>query len=220
MDTVLNILAKTVRSWMLVPANVINKISRGHVTPDHITILSVLGHFAIFIVLTLDNYPAPRLAALLLVIFGLMDSLDGALARIQHTASARGMFHDAVSDRMKEVILYIALASFISVHPDYNQRDIVLAVVALGTSMLVSYTKAKGEMAIASLKYSEPQTLNRLFSDGIARYEVRMFLIVIGLLFPILPQILWVIILLTTITTITRFLKISRYIKKQEKRDV
>jgi CDP-diacylglycerol--glycerol-3-phosphate 3-phosphatidyltransferase len=210
---------KIVRSLMTSLAVILDRLTKGRLRPNHITVLSLLGHVIFFCLLVspvFDN-PSPRLAAVVLIVFGLMDALDGALARVQKTSSLQGMYADAVSDRLKEVIVFSALALFILDHPSYNSHDAWLAVAAVGFSALVSYTKAKGEMAVSTLnKKINPQELNRLFGDGLARYEVRMTLVIIGLVFPVLPQILWIIIVLTAGTALYRFVRIYRYLKRAE----
>ncbi len=219
MDTVLNTLAKTVRSWMLVPAKVINKISRGRIKPNHITLVSLLGHG--LIVWALWN-ARPILAAVLLIFFGLMDALDGALARIQGTTSVRGMFYDATSDRAKEILVYSGIAIYLETVGLYGS-DITIVdtlprylyfwipVAVLGLSMLVSYIKAKGEMALSTIDY-DAQKLNRLFSDGFARYEVRMFIIVVGLLTGRIMTALCILLVLLIFTCIQRLVKVSKAI--------
>lgn len=218
MDSLLNTLSKTVRSWMLIPARGIDRLSRGRVKPDHITLVSLLGH--LFVVWALWN-SRPILAALLLIFFGLMDSLDGALARLQRTASVRGMFYDATSDRVKEVLIYVGIALYIetigvygydvrlvdSPPPGYLYFWIPVAV--LGLSLLVSYIKAKGEMALSTGGY-DPQKLNRIFSAGFARYEVRMFIVVVGLLSGRIITALYVLLVLLFITCVQRFIKVSK----------
>ena len=206
-----------VRSLMVKLAVVLDRITKGHLKPNHITLISLLGHVLFFLLLVplFVSAPSPRVAALVLVLFGLMDALDGALARVQKSSSIEGMYADAVSDRLKEVIVFTALSLLLINHPAYHSQDAWLAVAALGFSALVSYTKAKGEMAVAGLnKKTNTQELNRLFGDGFARYEVRMTLVVIALLFPVLPQMLWVIIVLTAATACYRFFTIYRYLKQ------
>ena len=53
-------------------------------------------------------------AALLLAVFGLFDTLDGELARLQGTESPQGAFLDSVTDRMKEILVYVGLAVWLS----------------------------------------------------------------------------------------------------------
>lgn len=189
-------------------AKFVNKISKGKVTPAHITSLSLLGHIPVAWALVTCQ---PILAAILLAFFSLLDALDGALAREQHSSSLSGMYFDAVSDRIKEVIVFSALAVFASKHID---SDIAWQIVAVaGTSLLVSYTKAKGEMALSS-KGMDAQKLNRLFSGGLASYEVRVILLVIGLLFGWIEYILPILLIINCITIATRFLRVSRELHK------
>jgi hypothetical protein len=90
-----------------------------------------------------------------------------------------------------------------------------LIVAVCGTSLLVSYVKAKGEMAVGS-KNSDTQKLNRLFGGGIASYEIRTFLVIFGLLFGILEFILPVLLIANIITIVSRFFAVSEYLYKME----
>ncbi len=187
-------------------AGFLNKWSNGRIKPSHITALSLLGHLPVAWALIADR---PILGAVLLAFFSLMDALDGALARLQNSASLQGMYFDAVSDRMKEIIVYSALAIYSYENVSSSMTWIVVAVC--GTSLLVSYVKAKGEMAVGSY-HLDTQKLNRLFGGGIASYEIRMFLVVIGLLFGILEFILPLLLLANLFTITTRFLAVSKYL--------
>lgn len=189
----------------------LNKLFRGKLKPAHITTLSLLGHFPAAWALW---HCRPVLAAALIAVFGLMDALDGALARAQGTASKMGMFFDAITDRMKEVIIYAALAVYVAEHEPKVGLWVVPAVV--GTSLLVSYVKAKGEMAISTNAHDK-QILNRAFSQGIARYEIRMALLIIGLLTSLLAPLLNLIIALNLITAATRFLEIARLLTIEDR---
>ncbi len=118
------------------------------------------------------------------------------------------MFFDATTDRLKEILLYVALAVLVSKQYSNDIAVWVIPAVA-GTSLLVSYVKAKGEMAI-STEAHDKQLLNRAFSQGIARYEIRMTLLIIGLLTGLLPALLNLIIALNLVTAAMRFMEVSR----------
>lgn len=193
-----------VRSAMYHVAGFIDFWTKGWIKPAHITALSLAGHIPIAWALVTHR---PVLAAVLLAIFGLMDSLDGAMARYQNSTTLSGMFFDAVSDRMKEVILYSALAVYGYEHFDSNMLWMIVALC--GTSLLVSYTKAKGEMAVSESN-KDPQKLNRVFSVGIASYEIRMLVIIIGLLFGILELLIPLLVAANLITVALRFLVVTR----------
>lgn len=193
-----------VRSVMSVVARGLNKVTGGHVSPNMITIIGLLAHIPIaYLIATSHNY----WAAGLLVVFGLFDALDGELARLQKRASAAGMLLDASTDRMKEVMLYAGAAySFVAVGRPYMTP---WAVVACGASLCVSYVKAKGETAVKE-KHFTPNEINRLFQDGLGRFEIRMAILVLGLLSGRVILAVIVIALLSVYTAFERIIKISR----------
>lgn len=189
----------------------LDKLFRGKLRPAHITTLSILGHIPATWALWTNR---PILGAVLIAVFGLMDALDGALARAQKTVSKMGMFYDAVTDRLKEVMIYSGLAMYVAQNEPKVLPWVVPAVV--GTSIFVSYVKAKGEMAVSS-GHHDKQLLNRAFSQGISRYEIRMFLLVAGLITGFLPSFLNLIIALNLMTASVRFLEIAKLLSVEDR---
>jgi CDP-diacylglycerol---glycerol-3-phosphate 3-phosphatidyltransferase len=88
-----------------------------------------------------------RWAGLCVLLGGLSDIFDGRVARESGLASKFGAFYDATLDRLSEIVVFIGLLSL------YNQygRDLADAwmvyviAVAIGGSLMVSYTRAKAE---------------------------------------------------------------------------
>jgi phosphatidylglycerophosphate synthase len=185
----------------------LNYVSGGRLHPNVVTFLSLLGHLPVAWFITEGKL---ELAALCLVGFGLLDALDGELARLQKRANPTGMLLDATTDRMKEVILYTGVAYAITA----GERPVMAAwaVAACGGSLLVSYVKAKGETAVASSGLDHA-TINRLFQDGLARYEIRMFILLIGLLSDRIILAVIAIAILSWFTAFERLFKISRNLK-------
>lgn len=216
METVRNL----VRSVMRHVARVINRVSLGYVTPNMVTFVGLLAHVPIALFIAKGYFGR---AVILLIIFGLFDTLDGELARLQKRASSAGMLLDAVTDRMKEAFLYAGIAFYFVerytqtteqlYYPQLLELEdlIVVTVLAATGSMLVSYVKAKGETALAggSLTANE---VNRLFQDGFLRFEVRMTILIIGMLLGMAGLVLAVfaIALLAWMTAIWRLINISR----------
>ncbi len=197
---------KLIRRGARSVAQLLNGLSGGKLSPNMVTIVGLLMHAPIAVLIaTQHNW----WAAGMLVVFGLFDTLDGELARLQDRASAAGMLLDASTDRMKEVLLYsgAAYALVLGAHP----TTAVWAVVACGASICVSYVKAKGEAAVAAsgtrLTHAE---LNRLFSGGLLSFEIRMALLVVGLLVNQLTIVLVVIALLASFTAVQRLVLISK----------
>ena len=76
-----------------------------------------------------------------LLLSGVADAMDGRIARARGLASPRGAFLDSTLDRFAEVAAFVGLAVA------FRGSGPALAIVAaaLGGSLLVSYTRARGE---------------------------------------------------------------------------
>lgn len=206
MNTVLDTCRKLVRALMHHIARILNSVTRGRLSPNTVTLFGLFMHVPISLLIANGYF---GYGALFLVIFGLFDTLDGELARLQGRASVAGMLLDASTDRMKEVLLYSG-AAYALATMGYAHAA-AWAVGACGASLCVSYIKAKGETAVAGSKLS-PNEVNRLFQDGLARFEVRMFLLVVGLLINQLLAVLVIITVLSSLTAFSRLIKISKKI--------
>jgi len=195
----------SVRRFMRQIARILNTLSGGRLSPNAVTIVGFLMHIPIAWLIALGH---PLRAAVLLVIFGLFDTLDGELARLQNRSSVQGMLLDASTDRMKEVLLYTGIAYFFatSTHP----TTAVWAAAACGASLCVSYVKAKGEAAIASTSKKIPHAeLNKMFADGLLTFEIRMALLAAGLALGHLVWVVAAIAILASYTAISRLVRIG-----------
>ena len=204
LDQFIDVIRNAIKALMSALAIALNKATGGKLSADVITLIGLFSHIPIaWLIAVQKNY----LAAGLLVFFGLFDSVDGALARAQKKSSSRGMLLDASTDRIKEVILYIGASSALVASGYAGWAG--WAVAACGASLVVSYVKAKGETAISDKKLS-PSDINRIFADGIMRYEIRMFVLIVGLLTNTLRYALVFIAVTSALTAIGRFHKISQ----------
>lgn len=197
-----------VRKFMRNIAKFLNSLSMGKLSPNTVTMVGLLAHLPIAYFIANGEF---LIAAVLLVFFGLFDTLDGELARLQNKANPAGMLLDASTDRMKEVILYSGAAIYLI---NSNKSSLTFfAVIACGASLCVSYIKAKGESAVATSDKKPSHTvLNKMFSDGFATFEIRITLLIIGLLINKLAFILILIAVLSTITAVSRLYKISKFL--------
>lgn len=93
---------------------------------------------------------------------GVADIMDGRVARAQGVASHRGAFLDSSLDRFAEFGAFLGLA--------YGFRSsalaLLLVVTALGGSLLVSYTRARGESLGVLCKLGVMQRAERLLLLG------------------------------------------------------
>lgn len=88
-----------------------------------------------------------RWAGLCVLLGGLSDIFDGRVARESGLASKFGSFYDATLDRLSEVVVFIGL---ISLYNQYGREMadvwmVYVIAVAIGGSLMVSYTRAKAE---------------------------------------------------------------------------
>ncbi len=200
---------KVVKKQIEALADWLNATTRGKITPTQVTVASLLLHLLIFIAIINEFYP---LAAVMVIVFGLMDSLDGALARAQGKESNAGMLLDASTDRMKESIIFIALAYRFAL--DGEALAVLATVLAITGAFSVSYIKAKGETTIRKSRLTTPQ-INRLFQSGLMRYEVRMGVLAFGLLFStVLIPVVWLLAVLSWLTAFWRLINISNKLRE------
>jgi archaetidylinositol phosphate synthase len=78
------------------------------------------------------------LGGFLLLVSGIIDVIDGSVARITRTMSLKGAFLDSTLDRMAEVLVFTGIISSGIGNP-------TVILLSLSFSLLVSYVRAKGE---------------------------------------------------------------------------
>lgn len=122
------------------------------ITPNMITFIGFLGNVAAAVVIawaSINALHAPlqwsclTLGGALILGFSLFDMLDGQAARIGHLASTFGAFFDSVLDRYCEFVTVGAVA-YLFICTGWNVAAL-LTFLALMGSLLVSYTRARGE---------------------------------------------------------------------------
>jgi phosphatidylglycerophosphate synthase len=154
------------------------------------------------------------LAGLLVIVGGIFDLFDGALARATNRVSRLGGFLDSVFDRAGEACLYLGIAFGFLL--EGHERVVILAAGAMAASFMVSYTRAKSE----SLGFT-PGT--GMANVGLAPREVRLVLLTIGLFVSsaldadrVMSITLGLIGVLATITAIQRILHVVRQPSSEE----
>ncbi len=108
------------------------------ITPDTITYTSIVATLGAAVALGSGRF---ALGGWLLLFAFALDAWDGILARKTGVASLAGEFLDAVVDRYNDLFALFGLMYYYRNAP----LPLGLAALALVGSMLVSYTRAKGE---------------------------------------------------------------------------
>jgi len=206
------ILGLWVRDWFYwVTAPVLRASLALRLSPVFYNVLGVLFGLA-----SLAAFASGRLAAggAFVLASGLADALDGQVARARGIASKAGAFLDSTLDRFVEFATFVGLSLF------YREGlPIAAVVIALGGSMLVSYTRARGE------------SLGVLCKEGLMQRAERMLLLGLGGILdatvsealgrPLGTMLFWVIALIaagTVITAISRTVWILRRLSESERR--
>jgi archaetidylinositol phosphate synthase len=110
-------------------------------TPNIISIIGVFFSFLSGIAYALgqSNTIYLLLAAILLLLSGFCDALDGILARLYQEATVFGGFFDSLLDRYADAFVYIGIITG-------ELCDRFWGLAALIGSLLVSYTRARAEV--------------------------------------------------------------------------
>ena len=129
-------------------------------------------------------------AAGCIILAGAMDILDGAVARAGNLASPGGAFLDSTMDRFGDVALFTAMAAGFAWRANFTYC--LLAVLAMGHAVLISYTRARAEDLIANCKV------------GFWERGERIAAILIATLFYQVPAVLWLLATLPLLTAVRR----------------
>jgi CDP-diacylglycerol---glycerol-3-phosphate 3-phosphatidyltransferase len=110
------------------------------VRPDTLT---VIGWTLALFSAVLFGLGYARIAGVIMLLGGLFDALDGAVARESNRMSAFGAFLDSTLDRLSESAVFVGLIFyFASASRPY---EALLAGIAMTFSLLTSYARARAE---------------------------------------------------------------------------
>jgi CDP-diacylglycerol---glycerol-3-phosphate 3-phosphatidyltransferase len=115
------------------------------------------------------------LGAVVVALSGIVDALDGGVARVRGTSGPFGAFYDSTVDRISDVAVFGAVAWLVR----DNALLFGLAITALGAAQVTSYIRAKAE----SLGWNA--------TVGVLERAERLIIVLIGIAFPpLLPAAL------------------------------
>jgi len=172
-----------------------NSIKKLGITADMITATGIVIGVGAAIAI---GAGALNLGLLLLVLTGVPDLIDGAVAKAWGTSSQRGAFFDSVSDRVTDGLLFGGVTWYLAA-TDGRPWVVLLPVACYITASWVSYIRAKAD------------ALGFDARGGLVERAERVILLALGLLFSgILVPVLWIMLVLTVITAVQRFVKVWR----------
>ena len=115
-------------------------LSTLRIRPDTLT---VLGWALSLCSAVLFGLGYVRIAGLVMLLGGLFDALDGAVARESNRMSAFGAFLDSTLDRLSEAAIFVGIVFYYAAAA--RPFEALLAGVAMTFSLLTSYARARAE---------------------------------------------------------------------------
>ena len=182
---------------------IMNKIGLGlsklGMTPMMLSILAVIFSiisaffYSNLVQFNINNIiPNQALGAIFLLIAGLCDMLDGAIARVTKKSSLKGAFIDSTFDRVTEIIVFSGVLIG-------QYAESILIFFAITLSMLVSYSRTKAEAINVDLR-----------GIGIAERSERILILCLFSFFNEVRYAIIIIIILSSITFVERFISVMK----------
>lgn len=169
--------------------------------------LTTIGTLFVLVSAVAYGFGAIRLGGLLLLLSGVVDTLDGQVARRTDQATRFGAFYDSTLDRVGDGATFIGIASFLLVAPDVAWRvpAVIVCMVAILASLLVSYARARAEGLGLECKVGIAQRAERIVGLGGAS-----LLVGAGPHALVLEVIVGLLALASVITVVQRFLYVHK----------
>ncbi|HVB33134.1 MAG TPA: CDP-alcohol phosphatidyltransferase family protein [Patescibacteria group bacterium] len=171
--------------WLL--ARIVRPLGAAGVNPN---ILTFLG-FAVTLLAALGFAVGQfRWAAAGIFLSGFLDMLDGQVARRSDRVTPFGAYLDSTLDRYSDIMLYMGLVAHYAIVGVFFY--VVLAAIAMSSSFMVSFTRARAEAVIPKCKV------------GFMERPERLVLLILGGAFNRMAPALWVIASIATATVVHR----------------
>jgi CDP-diacylglycerol---glycerol-3-phosphate 3-phosphatidyltransferase len=127
--------------YRVLEERIVPKLIDWRLTPNHVT----YGGFVISMLAGLSFTYCPLAGGLFTLMTGLLDTLDGSLARATGQSKKFGAFLDSVLDRYTELIIYLGIWYYFYRLELKTPFFSLLILLILFGSLMVSYTRARAE---------------------------------------------------------------------------
>lgn len=168
--------------------------------PNTMTLLGLAGNIIGAILIALGYMTA---GGIVVLVMGLIDTLDGTMARLRGMPSEFGAFVDSVTDRYSELVIFGGLLYYFLQKGDWLS-PLAIYIAASG-SVLVSYVRARA----ASLGMDT-------MVGFLSRFE-RYLVLAPSLIFNIPMVGIWIIAIFANFTALQRIVDVRRQAHEQDK---
>ena len=172
-------------------------LSKSGITPNALTFINLALNIVAAYVIATGHL---LLGGVLVLVSGLFDLLDGALARFTKQTTRFGAILDSVADRISEAAILCGLLIWYIPQEEASLEIVFIFVVLIG-SFLVSYIRARAE------------GLGWQCQVGLFTRAERVIVLAIGLLINQIFIALCVLVIFVFITVVQRLI----YLRKQDK---
>jgi len=163
------------------------------INPNVVTICGAVLSAGVCLVVAFDYL---ILGGILLVVSGLLDLADGALARNYKKVTPFGGFLDSVLDRYSDLLVMLGI--LIHFMGQGDALHLIIAFIASIGIAIIPYARARAEAARIPC------------TTGMLERPERLLIILVGLFFNLLPYAFIILAVLTHVTVIQRILYVKR----------
>lgn len=174
-------------------------LAKTGVSPNVVTFIGFLLMVLVGVVISQGYLLA---AGVLLILAAVFDAFDGALARKLNRVTRFGAFFDSTLDRFSEAAVFLGI--LIYYQSQGAGTEVILAYLAIIGSLMVSYTRARGEGLGISIR------------GGLLSRLERMVIVMIGLILNQLTIALWILAPLTNFTAVQRIWLTWRALQEED----
>jgi len=166
-------------------------LSKSGIKPDALTFTGLAINISAAYVIATGHFP---LGGILILVAGLFDLLDGALARFAKKTTKFGAILDSTVDRISEAAIFCGLLVWYMP----GRLEILLIFAVLIGSFLVSYIRARAEGLGLECKV------------GLFTRAERVIVLAVGLLVNQVVIALWILVVFVYITVVQRLVYLRR----------
>lgn len=162
-------------------------VGRTGLSPNSVTLIGFVLMIVVGFVLS-QGYL--QIAGVLLIVAAVFDAIDGALARLSDRVTRFGAFFDSTLDRYAEAVVFLGILVYF--YEQGASTEVFLTYLAIIGSLMVSYTRARGEGLGVSIR------------GGLLSRLERMAILILLLLLKQLTLAVWILAVLTNLTALQR----------------
>lgn len=173
--------------------------------PNTITLIGLAGNIIAAVLIALGYI---SVGGIIVLVMGLVDALDGTMARLRGMPAEFGAFTDSVTDRYSELAIFGGLLYYFLQKGDWI--SVFGIYLAASGSVLVSYVRARA----ASLGMDTKVGVLTRFE----RYLVLAPSLILFFVNPYIPMVgVWIIAIFANVTAIQRIMDVRRQAHEQNK---